>query len=421
MKRDFRGLLYFNAIAITILIVVGVYRYLFFHAVIELVTVFIGISIYIVSAYSRVFTKGSNLIFIGISYLFIGTLDLLHVLTNEGFGLLEIGINESIQFWLSARFFEGFILFFAFFNLHKLKDSKSNNIFSALTLVLIVIILSVVYNDYLPEMYVVGEGYTLYKKFIDVVIIMVFSLAIFAIYKKESRTFNKRVLIAAICLKIISQIALLVSSGDTLFLEIGAHISMYLSYVALFMVFVREALTRPYENVFRAYKEKEIELIEIAKRDSLTGLYNHSNSYKIMSELIQSNSGKKTNLCLMMIDIDDFKCINDKYGHVKGDEILLKIANIFKVCEGPISLAGRYGGDEFIVLFSDCNKELAKDLVKKIFNKMELLSEEVEVNVTLSIGVAEWKVGYSAKDLVRTADFQMYEAKALGKSTYSIN
>ncbi len=122
----------------------------------------------------------------------------------------------------------------------------------------------------------------------------------------------------------------------------------------------------------------------------------------------------------MMIDVDDFKGINDKHGHVKGDEILIKIADIFKSCDGPLELAGRYGGDEFVTLFVGCDGEKAKFIAEKLFTEIKKLSATVGIDVTLSIGITEWENGFTAKDLVKTADYQMYEAKSVGKNTFRL-
>jgi len=420
MENRFRGVIYFNAIALTLLVIIGYYNYLLFHMVIELSTVFLGVFIYLIAIYSNKYSHDNSFVFIGIAYLFIGTLDILHTIAFEGIEVFDFSIGVVTRFWLGARFMEAFVLFFAFHNLLKVKIIESMKIYISFTVVTILILISIYACSLFPKIYIYDYGFTTYKKILDVLVIIMFFIAMYVVNKNETRKLNKKIIILSISLKIVSEFLFLVSSTNGGMLGITSHIFKYLSYVGLFTVFVRESLTRPYENIFRAFKEKEKELLEISRKDSLTGLYNHSSSYEVMSEIIKQNKGKRVNLCLMMIDVDDFKRINDKYGHVKGDEILEKIADIFRDFDKNLMLAGRYGGDEFVLFFTDCSDKHAKVMVEKIFNKMDQLSGNIGFEVTLSIGVSIWEKELTAKDLVKTADLKMYEAKSVGKNTYSI-
>lgn len=420
MKRDLRGVIVFVILSTIFLTGLGIVDYDFFRIFVELSTIFLALVIYIIAVYSSEYSKGSNLLFIGISCLAVGTIDLMYIFNSGGFTIFDMNKDFSTHLWLAARGIEAIVLFYAYSKLIKRNDldyKKLIVIFGSATLLIFLII---IFGSYLPVAFDIENGYTVYKKIIDVIIIVLFIFAIYAVKKNESRIFNYRVLILAIVLKIISEVAFLFDTGDVVYLEIIRHLAKYVSYILLFMVFARDLLLRPYENIFRAFIEKEEELTDLSKKDSLTGLYNHSTSYEIMREIIKKNEQENIDVCLMMIDVDDFKCINDKNGHVKGDEILVEISEIFKNCDGPLKLAGRYGGDEFVVLYSHCNGKRAIEIANKIFLKMEELSLKVKLKVTLSIGIAEWKKGFTAKDLVRTADAQMYEAKSVGKNTYSI-
>ena len=223
-----------------------------------------------------------------------------------------------------------------------------------------------------------------------------------------------------LCLEVLAELVFIFDTGDVASLGAIRYLSKYVSYILLFLVFARDLLQRPYENIFRSFKQKEELLIELSRKDSLTGLYNHSMSYETIRELIKKNENTEEDLCLMMIDVDDFKNINDKYGHVKGDEILLRISRVFKTFDGPLKLAGRYGGDEFVVVFDDCNGDDAIRLANNMFEKMRELSTLVGFEVTLSVGIALWEKGFNATELVQAADIQMYKSKTNGKSKFSI-
>ncbi len=420
MKRDFLSVSVFVVVSVIILVFSALIDYHFFHVTVDLATIFLALMIYIISVYSGEYTKGTNLLFVGVAYLSVAVIDLNHLINEGGFSQRHLDINVATQLWMGARFTEAFVLYFAYCRLIK-RDYLNYKILLASFGATTLLILSVVsLHKYLPVMYDVEIGYTLYKKVIDVFIIILFTFALIAVSKNESRRYNKLILILAISFKMISQFVY-IFEGNIENAFLGArYIFKYISYVFLFMVFARDLLIRPFDNIFRAFKDKEVELIELSRKDSLTGLYNHSTSYEIIRDIINQNELKNLDICLMMIDVDDFKLINDKYGHIKGDEILVRIASLLIECEGPLELAGRYGGDEFVVLLTNCNRAMAVEVAEKIFAKMDELSNEMGIKVTLSIGVSEWEKGFTAKDLVRMADYQMYEAKSVGKNTFKI-
>lgn len=419
MKRDFRGVLYFNAFVLVAITVVGVHNLLFFHTILELSTIFLGLAIYIVAVYSKEYSKSKIIIFIGVSYIFTGTLDLLHIFTNDALGVFAMSKNISTEFWMSARLTEAFVLLLAYAHVLKVKNISLKSAYAIFIAITSFMIGISVFADFIPPLYLEGTGYTTYKYMLDILVVIVFAFALFSIRKNESRAFNKRILTYAILLKIASQLSFMfVVEGESLFVIISL-LTKYLSYIALFVVFGRDSLTRPYENIFHAFKEKEKKLTALSQRDSLSGLYNHSMIYEKLDELILRNDFDKSKLCLMMIDIDDFKTINDKYGHVKGDEIIISIASIFKACEGPIDLAGRYGGDEFAVAFSRCDKELAIVILKKLYSRINEISIELGVPIGLSIGVSIWESGMDSISLVKKADLLMYRSKENGKNRFT--
>lgn len=421
MGRRYFGFLSFSLVSVVILIFLASIDLEFFHIITALGTIFIGLTIYIITFYSSKYTKDSNLLFLGVAYLFISIIDFIHLVNVGDFGLFSFEVNTSVQIWSSARFTEALVILFAYSMVFKKPISDFKMLFLEFAFITGLIMLIVGMSDYLPVIYDLENGYTLYKKMLDIVTIIVLSIAIIYVSKNESRDFNRRMLLFAISFKILSEFVFIFETKGSDILFLLRYLARYISYLLLFLVFARDLLQRPYETIYRAFRKKELELTELSKRDSLTGLYNHSTSYEIIKDIIIKNEKSKNKITLMMIDVDDFKNINDKYGHVKGDEILAKIGNLFRHCDKIIKLAGRYGGDEFVVLFDDCDSLKAKEIALRIFDKTEALSADIGIKVTLSIGISEWEKGFTAKDLVRAADFQMYEAKSEGKNTFSLS
>lgn len=420
MKRNYLGVIMFIIFSVSLLTLSAILDYYFFHVIVNMATIFLGLMIFVIAVFSREYSKGSNLLFVGVAYLSISVIDLMHISNESILSSSIVDLNISSQLWIGARFTEAYALYLAYSKVIKRPNINLNVLYASFGATTLIILGFVALNDYFPLVYDIEVGYTLYKQVLDIIIIALFVLAFVTISKKESRQFNKRIILGAIAIKILAVIVYLFDNGNMVILESIRYILQYISYILIFLVFAIDLLQRPYENIFRAFKEKEAMLLELSRKDSLTGLYNHSTSYEILRDIIKKNNEEKKKICLLMIDVDNFKCINDKYGHVKGDEILVRVAAVFRENDDIFRLSGRYGGDEFVVLVVDCDGEKAKTITGKIFVKMEELSSELDIKVTISIGIAEWQKGFTAKDLVKSADYKMYEAKSVGKNTFRI-
>lgn len=155
-------------------------------------------------------------------------------------------------------------------------------------------------------------------------------------------------------------------------------------------------------------KNMEKKLRYRAVRDGLSGLYNHEKILDLLSKEIERKKRYNMKLSIVMCDVDDFKLINDNYGHQKGDEIIIKISDIFKKNLREIDYAGRYGGDEFLIILPGTTITGANFVCKRIREEIKNL------NVTLSFGIIE----HDNEDLasfIKKADKLMYEAKKHGK------
>lgn len=154
----------------------------------------------------------------------------------------------------------------------------------------------------------------------------------------------------------------------------------------------------------------------LAQMDSLTKLLNHSSIMKNVQNRMHEAARYATPLSAIMLDIDNFKLINDTYGHPFGDRVLAKIANILKKSLRDTDIIGRYGGEEFLILLPNTNLDDAWLTAEKIRKSVESASwKSKAIRVTISGGVAEYSGQYNHQ-LVGAADKKLYEAKALGKN-----
>lgn len=139
-----------------------------------------------------------------------------------------------------------------------------------------------------------------------------------------------------------------------------------------------------------------------AERDGLTNLYRKETVFEKIEEYLKENP--KGQFFFIIIDLDDFKSINDKYGHQYGDEVLKKVAKDITGLFGETGILGRFGGDEFVIL----TKDMSRDEVEKQLNKLQ------ETN-HFSAGIVQWHPGDSMKDIFDKADHEMYQVKASNK------
>ena len=171
---------------------------------------------------------------------------------------------------------------------------------------------------------------------------------------------------------------------------------------------ILDEVTDRFDKLFEL-KEKLLEETNYkATHDTLTSLYNRFEFYNRLKNF------KNKKFCLGFIDLDNFKYVNDTFGHDKGDKILIQTAMILRENLKGKDLAGRIGGDEFLVAISDCDKKCAKIVLENIENKIKETFKMYDVSASIG-GVIYPDVTDDYNKLVKMADKVMYEVKENGK------
>lgn len=158
------------------------------------------------------------------------------------------------------------------------------------------------------------------------------------------------------------------------------------------------------------------ELRHLATTDTMTGLHNRNHADQALRDELARQGRTLTGLAVILLDVDHFKPINDRWGHRVGDEVLTALAGVLRSRVRETDILGRWGGEEFIVICPDTCLEEAVTLAEDLCRRVSTHAFSVDVPVTLSLGVAEYVPGEPDHALLERADRALYRAKADGRN-----
>jgi diguanylate cyclase (GGDEF)-like protein len=198
------------------------------------------------------------------------------------------------------------------------------------------------------------------------------------------------------------------------------YTGLFIAYLKFFDDEKKWVTNRPFKDVFQVltYRERYNELLEASTRDHLTGTL-HRRQYDQNAPLILAkNLEKKRPLSLLVIDIDHFKQVNDRHGHLAGDKVLTTIAQLLTDNLRSDDHLYRFGGEEFVLLCEKMPAEAATSMANRLRKTVERFSAiYLPEKVTVSIGVSSApEDGRDMEELFRKADLRLYEAKSMGRN-----
>jgi diguanylate cyclase (GGDEF)-like protein len=162
------------------------------------------------------------------------------------------------------------------------------------------------------------------------------------------------------------------------------------------------------------------QLEKVSRVDGLTGLYNRRFWEEQFVMEYKRDKRSESPSALIMLDIDNFKKVNDTYGHPAGDVVIKTLAGIIKKATRETDLTGRYGGEEFAVILPDtpvANVEFVAERIRRLVEKCVVVHDEINISFTVSIGIAGFKHTYKdSNQWLDMADKSLCQAKAAGKN-----
>jgi predicted signal transduction protein with EAL and GGDEF domain len=317
---------------------------LLFHAIVEGFAIIVAVLIYVLGTRTYKYSKNNMFLFLGISYLHVAILDFTHLLTYKGMGVFPgFGSDPPTQLWIAGRFVEAITLFIVPFVRRRQINRRLITCFYSLFTV--AMLLSIMVFKVFPTCFVEGQGLTAFKIISEYIIIGILFVSAYILYLRRG-FFGNRIIItigASILITALSEFAFtLYSDVYGIFNAIG-HILKIVSYYFIYTGVVAQGIEEPYSVI-------SAELKDMAIKDGLTSLYNRTGMVTLMErEMEQAEEGANT-LGLLMIDLDNFKEVNDNYGHLYDDKVLKMFASLLKNNIRENDTACRFGGDEFVIL-----------------------------------------------------------------------
>lgn len=274
MSQEYRlfpslPLILISGIAIlTGLYLTSLYNYLLFHSLVEIFSVVVAGGIFIVAWNSRSFMENNYLIFLGVAYLFIGGLDLLHTLAYKGMGVFpEYDANLPTQLWIAARFMESLALLIAPMFLNR--RLKAGYVAAAYLAVFALILISIFAWDIFPTCFVEGQGLTLFKKISEYLIAFVLlGAAVLLIRKRDEFEQNVfRLIVGSILVTIMAELVFTFYISVYGVFSLIGHFLKIISFYLLYKALIVAGLVKPYDVLFRNLKKSENALRQ--ERDNL--------------------------------------------------------------------------------------------------------------------------------------------------------
>ncbi len=235
--------------------------YLLFHTIIELLSIVVAFTVFVITWNAKKILQNQYLYFVGIAYLFIGALDLLHTLTFNGMNVIAQGAHfYGNQFWVATRLLEAATLVLGFFFLNRKKKLNADLIFVSYFVISVLIVLSILYWRIFPICFVEGEGQTEFKIIAEYVIIGILGLAGYFLFirKKFFDPFAYKLLAFSLIFTVLSEFSFTLYVDNHGILNAIGHLFKLISFYLIYKANIETGFTKPTTLLFNEINESEV-------------------------------------------------------------------------------------------------------------------------------------------------------------------
>ena len=377
-------------------------------------------------------TKDKIVTVIGCTVLFLGSVEALHTMITDRLTPYIVdrqSINSLI--WTFTSTFSGIVMIIGLLLLPNPKSSKPIQPLSykRFNLLLLLLMFSLVYcATYITNYPLIPLRETIFIKPHELFYLTTYLFIIFILYPKVYKQYpsvlTRSILYTSIVQTCIALYFLLVTNPayDHVY-----HITYALQLIVYFIPFSCLIINyvSSYNEVLAMQNQLQIgqeQLQYLAAHDSLTNLYNRREFETLLDKTISNCRRERCSFALLLIDMDNFKQINDTLGHIRGDNFLKQFAAELNALTRKGDILSRIGGDEFTLITPKLLSPLSTQrLAERIINGLNLsyiIGNGIE-KITVSIGISIYPYdGETTEELLKNADSAMYQAKKSGKNTY---
>ncbi|MFA5536908.1 MAG: GGDEF domain-containing protein [Bacillota bacterium] len=395
--------------ACVIMYIIANFNYLLFHSLAEGFAIIVAALIYVLATRTYKHSKNDVFLFLGISYFYVAILDFAHMITYKGMGIFP-GFDTDVptQLWIAGRFVEAVSLLMVLFLQEKEVNRKLiTTIYAFVTGSLL---LSIMVFRVFPICFIEGAGLTPFKIISEYIIICILLASAYVMFSHKG--FVKRGIYKTVGLAVLatasSELAFTLYTDVYGIANMLGHMLKVVSYYLIYAGVMTQGIEKPYSFMSSQLQER-------ALKDMLTNLYNRQGMVELIEKELLKVEEEKNSLGILMIDLDNFKQINDVYGHMFGDEVLKEFANLLGDSIREKDMACRFGGDEFVILMQNVGADDLDLARQRIQLKVEtwIASNARLKGLGTSIGKALLQPGQAldAYSLLKKADRSMYIEK----------
>ncbi len=398
----------YGLIALAVLVVIGKYNYLLFHTLAEGLNIILAALIYVLAVKTFRYSKNNPLLFLGYSYFFIGIFYGLHLLTQTGINLFPgLENNTTLVVFHREYYIQAVTLLVVPFFIQR---HFSKKLFFGIYLLATLLLAG---RELSSQLWLRDNPVMLQiQLFSRWGVILLFMAAGYHFYVKQKQL-NFQIfsnIQAAILFAIIA------AGCDLLPVEpyqnIIAHLARMISNLWVYRLIVIFGIEAPYDLIFRELKNNVI-------LDPLTGIYNRNGLLEFIKKELGRVRRADSQAGILVIDLDNFKKINDRYGHLTGDQVLKSFAAILKTTVRESDMICRFGGDEFMVFIKGDREvlDLVRWRIREAFRSWQE-TDEIARKIGLSIGSSLWESDdkINIDQLMKEADLSMYNEKMKKKT-----